>query len=85
MDIENKIDKSKNYCHIGFYRESFSAVIDIIPLEIIEKISAQELGKLIQAIWNSWKKTKQLRDAEIIADECVWDEANKRLIELCQS
>jgi hypothetical protein len=82
---EIKIDKSKNYCHLGNKEDSFNAVISIIPENAIDEMTSKSLGKLIDAIWKSWTETKKIHDADIVSEGAVWDEKTQRLIELCQN
>jgi len=84
FELEMKIDQIANYCFLSKYNDSYISVVKIIPEELILTGNKFLLGKLIDNIWKSWEKTKNLIKDEIINDGCVWDNERQELIELCQ-
>lgn len=80
-----KYAKCQKYCNLSKYQESFNSVWDILTDKIIEECSSQAIGELIDAIWESWLKTKSIRDSEIIAEGAIYNFETQKMIELCQN
>lgn len=79
--IEEKLEVAENYCHLSSMPQSYREVSKIIPNNIIMELRPRDIGKLIDNIWVSWRKTKELKEAEILDEGCIWDTKNNKLIE----
>jgi hypothetical protein len=79
--IENKKGQSENYCKLSKYKESYNAVISIFPPTIFDELSPKNIGMLVDSIWESWIRTKQITEKEILNEGCIWD--GEELREIC--
>jgi len=70
-----KINRAAKISMIGEYRESFCAMLDAIPQEVLSALPAQQIAALIDANYKLSKISKRIAEDDAVANGFVWDHA----------
>lgn len=77
-----KINRARNLSQTGKYPQSFNAMLDIIPSDIIKKLTSKQLSLLLDSIWEGCQQSKRLESIEICDQGYIWDSKQNRIRDL---
>lgn len=77
-----KINRARNLAEIGKHPRSFNSMLNIIPKETIESISAKNLAVLIDSVWNGCQQSKLIQEIEICDQGYIWDSRQNKMRDL---
>ncbi len=74
-----KINRALRASKVGAFPGSAAAMIVHLPTSLIESLTGQQLGEMLDALWRVAGASKAIAAREVIADGCVWDDRAGRL------
>ncbi len=74
-----KVERARKLSEVGRYPATYAAVLASLSPEVVAALSSRLLARLLDDVWASWKETKRLHEADIVAEGAVWDAGGRRL------
>lgn len=78
IDHSRKINRAVKMSGIGTHRESVSAMLRVIPDDVIAALPARLIAQLIDANWRLAQESKAIAAVDAINEGCVWDARKQR-------
>lgn len=77
-----KLNRARRLSEVGRYPQTYEAVLGSLSPEVVAALNARLLAKLLDDVWTSWKETRRIHEADIVAEGAVWDAGGERLREI---
>lgn len=77
-----KIKRARQLSTIGDCHETFAAMANAIPSDVVAALSSRRIAQIIDANWRLAGASKAAAEREAISNGAVWDERAQRMREI---